>query len=208
MTWTIDPYAITTVAHAKEHVGIPALNTDHDQIFTRLVNAATAKIESYLDRKVMKRSYTEFQDGRNNDRMLLRNWPADKPTELWVDSSSLFTDVTKKLDLSKFELELSSEGGIGIILLPGNKFARGRRNIKIIYEAGYTNIPAWAEEAALWTVEFLYDMKGDRRVGVTSKGKNSETTNFRGELPEFVANMLDPYRRSEWPQATIAVEAP
>lgn len=207
MAWVIDPYALTTVENAKQHLNIPVANNDHNDILTRFINSATAKIETFLDRKVLKRAYTEFQDGRGNDRVLLRNWPADKPTELWIDQSSLFTDTANQLDLGEYELELSSDGGIGVILLPGKRFTRGRRNIKLVYEAGYSTVPMWAEEAALWTVEFFYDMRGDRRVGVSSKGKNAETTAFRSDLPEFVMNMLEPHKRAEWPIANIAVEA-
>lgn len=208
MVWVLDTYALTTVANAKQHLNIPDANTDQNDILTRFINSATAKIEAYLDRKIKKREFTEFHDGRGNDRLLLRNWPADKPTQLWDDPSSLFTDTTYQRASTEYELELTGEGGIGVILMPGFRFRRGRRNIKVVYEAGYSSIPIWAEEAALWTVEFLYDMRSDRRVGITSKGKNNENTNFAGELPEFVRNLLEPYKRADWPLATVAVEAP
>ena len=207
---TISPYALTTLETAKIHLGIPAANTDYDEIIKRYVNVATGKVESYCDRKFIARQYTEYQDGFANDRTLLDQWPASKPTELWIDPDSEFTDVTRKLELTQYELEHSARGeGIGIVLTKDCRlFPRGRRNIKIVYTAGYADLdelPDEIEDACLWTMEFLYDMRNDRRIGTSIKSKNQENITYYQDLPEFVQKTLDQYKRVEWPSGSRQV---
>ncbi len=207
----ISPYALTTLATAKEQLGIPPANTDFDDVITRYINAATGKIESYCDRKFITRSYTEYQDGFANDRTLLDQWPAQKPSEVWIDSTSEFTDSDRQLDAADYELEYSARGeGIGIVLVGSCRrlFPRGRRNLKIVYNAGYADVdslPYELEDACLWTVEFLYDMRSDRRIGTSVKSKNQENITFYEDLPAFVQKTLDQYKRVEWPSGSRQV---
>jgi uncharacterized phiE125 gp8 family phage protein len=199
----VDPYALTSLDTIKSHLNIPAGTTSEDEVLERMINAASEKIEQFLDRKILKRSWTEYQDGRSNDRIVLRQWPCSKPSELWDDASSEFTDASNMIDDDDFALE--GDPAIGVVLL-GGWFSRANRNIKIVYEAGYDVVPYDLEEACLLTIEFMYDMRADRRVGVSSKGKNSESVKFLGNLPQFVTDMLMPYQRFEFGLSNIAVQ--
>jgi len=205
MAWTVDPYALVDLAEAKEHLEIPTGNTGEDQVVTRLINSSLTLIERYIDRKIVKRQFDEVQDGRGTNRLLLRHWPADKPTELWDDNEGLFTDTDKQIDTADFVLEGTDEGGIGVVLLGGLRFSKGTRNVKIVYEAGYDPVPHDLKEASLWTIDFLKDIRSDRRVGKSSKSKNAETENYYAALPDFIKEILDPYKRFEFPGASIPV---
>lgn len=199
MPVTLSPYALTSLEAVREHLGVPPTTLTFDNLLTRFINVATAKIESFCDRKFLRRPTTEYQDGFANDRILLDQWPASKPSEVWIDGSSEFTDVANRLDPSQYELDLSARGeGIGLSL-KGRYFGKGTRNIKVVYLAGFDPIPADLEDACIWMVEFLYDMRGDRRVGVETKGKNQENTTFLQNLPEIVLDTLNGYKRFEWP---------
>ena len=194
----LDTYALTTVAAAKSHLGILAGDTSQDAVLERFINSASARIENYINRKVLKRAYTEYQDGRGNDRILLRQWPADKPTELWDDVDNEFTDPNNQFDAPDFVLEETSDGGIGVVLVDGQRFNRGNQNIKIVYEAGYSTVPYDLQDACLFIVDYLYAIKQDRRVGVSSKSKNGESVQFLENLPEHITDILDRYARCEF----------
>jgi hypothetical protein len=198
----LDPYALTTLANVKSHLNITVATQDAK--LERMINAASLKIEQFLDRKILKRSYTEYQDGRLNDRIVLRHWPCDKPTELWSDASGLFADSSNQIDANDFVLE--GDPAIGVVLLNGLVFPRSNKSIKIVYQAGYDTVPYDIEEACILSVEFMYDMSADRRIGVKSKGKNGETTTFAGDLPIFVKDMLTPYQRYEFGISPIAIQ--
>lgn len=199
MPVTLDSNALVTLAVCKEMLNIPDADTGQDEVLKRLINSCTFRIERYIDRKVKKRSWTEYQDGRNNDRLLLRQWPAEKPSEVWIDADSKFTDTANKLATSDYELEIAANGeGVGIILMGGLYFPNGRRNVKIIYPGGYDPIPYDLEEACWQFVEFLYNVRNDQRIGVISKGKNNETTQYEQGIPKFLLPTLDLYRRNDF----------
>lgn len=202
MAVTLSSFALTSLETAKEHLDIPVSVTTSDDVVKRFINAATFKIESYCDRFFKKRiGIVEYQDGLSQDRILLNQWPAEKPSELWIDAKSEFTDTDKQLDSDDYQLELSGKGeGIGVVLTGGcgRFFPKGTRNIKIVYDAGYDVIPDELEDACLWTVEFLYNMREDRRVGTSVKGKNQENITYLGALPEIVMLTLENYKRFEW----------
>lgn len=201
MPVTLNTYALTTLATAKEHLGIPTGTTTFDDLIARFINEATGRIETFCDRKLKKRTgIIEFQDGIAQDRILLDQWPATKPSELWIDPTGLFTDTQYRLDPSTYALDVSARGeGIGVVLLGGRAFPRGTKNIKAIYDGGYTTVPDELEGCCLWYVQFMYDMRTERTVGLESKGKNQENTSYRADLPDFVQNTLLAYRRTEWP---------
>lgn len=203
-TYVLDTYALTTVGACKEHLNIKDTDTSQDNIITRMINSASEMIEIFLDRKVKQRSFTEYFDGRGNDRILLRQWPVVKPTEVWDDPGGLFTTPSNKLPTDQYDIE--GDPGIGIQLLNGRQFSKGSRNIKVIYQGGYSTIPYVIHEAAILFVEYMYDMRADRRIGVQTKGKNQESTTFLGDLPDFVKNMIEPYQRCEQPLGYIGVQ--
>jgi hypothetical protein len=204
---TLSPYALTTLETAKEHLGIPALTTTFDDRIKRFINAATDKIETYCDRMFKQRTgIVEYQDGFANNRLLLDQWPALKPSELWIDPTGLFTNPIYTIDPAFYALDRSARGeGIGVVLLSGLVFRRGTRNIKMVYDAGFTTIPAGLEDCCLWTMEYLYDMQNDKRIGISQKGKNQENTTFRNDLPVLVKETLAAYKRAEWPTGDRAV---
>lgn len=205
-TYTLDTYALTALLSAKEHLNIKEAETGQDNVLTRMINASSQMIENYLDRKVLTRSHTEYYDGRKNDRILLSNWPVTAVSELWDDSSGEFTDLANKFDVAEFRIDGDGANASGVVLLSGLKFGGGARSIKAVYTAGYASVPYIVQEACLLHVEYMFDMRSDRRIGVQTKGKNQESTTFLGTLPEFVTDMLTPYMRIEFPLAYQGVQ--
>lgn len=199
-TFTIDSNALAALGSVKEHLNIPEADVTQDNVLIRMINASSAMIEDYLDRKIKTRTYTEYYDGRGNDRMLLSHWPVTKPTELWDDIGSEFTDIGTRIALADYEVDGDGDNAIGIVL-NGLRFSKGTRNIKVIYDAGYSTVPYVIQESCILHVEFMYIMRQDRRIGTQTKGKNQENITYRGDLPDFVKQMVEPYRRMETPLA-------
>lgn len=195
--------ALTTLANAKDHLNIPTANTDFDSRITRFINAASEQIENYLDRKLLTASYTEYKDGRNSNRMMVKQFPVTAVAGLYIDDAHLFTDPSTLIASTEYKFTPSGE-----IILYSRAFPRGEQNVKIVYTAGYTAITDMPviENSCLWVVEWYYDMQGDRRVGNKSKGKNNETVSFHSEWPSWLLAQLDPYKRCEWPGADSPVE--
>jgi len=201
-------YALVSLADTREHLGVPATNTDFDTIIERFINATTDRIEKITGRRLAQRaSITEYHDGIGNDSFLLNEWPCAKPTEVWIDSNSLFTTAEDQLDTADYELELSTRGeGVGIVLIGCRRlFPRGKRNVKIVYDGGYATVPYDLQDAAFWGVEFLWNMRSDDSIGTMVKGKNQENVTFREAMPQYIQDTIDAYTRLEIPNSQKAV---
>lgn len=74
LSTTVDTYALTSLAQVKAYMGVTA--TTNDAVFARLINAVSAAIETYCDRKFKARAYTmERQDGNGQYVLYVRNYP-------------------------------------------------------------------------------------------------------------------------------------
>lgn len=186
----VDPFALVTLDEAKTHLDIELSDTSQDSIVERFVNEASSAVEKYLDRQVITRSYTEVRDGRNQNRLILRQWPAQKPTEIKFSPTGDFTSATA-LGIDQYDVD---EYQVEVVLYCG-QFPKGTRNIQIVYSAGYSTVPRSIESATLFLIEYYFDLREKRRTGVISRGKNNESTRYNQEWPSFIKDLLDPYKR-------------
>jgi hypothetical protein len=70
---TLSPYALTTLANAKENMRVTS-STD-DNLIVNLINQASAKIESITGRKFLARDYRHRYNGLNQRKLVVRNRP-------------------------------------------------------------------------------------------------------------------------------------
>ena len=128
---SLNSNALCTVAQCKAYLDIASADTSQDSKLELLINAASSLIENYLDRKLVYQGYVEYHDGRNSDRLLLKEWPAIKPTEIIFDQTWSF-GAENVIPVDNYQLESEV-----MVVLKGYKFPRGNRNIKVTYYAGY-----------------------------------------------------------------------
>lgn len=190
--------ALTTLANVKEQLDIA--DASQDSLLERLINTASQLIEKYTDRVLVQDTYTEFYFGRGSNQLMLRNYPAEKPTDLRIDNNAVF-DVSAVIDTDDYDID----NGSMVSYVGSFPRASSRHNIKIVYLGGFATIPSDLEHASIELVEFLYERSSDRRIGVTSKSKRDETISFVQGIPEFIALMLDPYVRHEFPNSDSPV---
>ena len=101
--------ALVTVASAKTHLDIPNSDVSQDTKIEMLINMASERIEQYLDRKLIYQQHTERMDGRSADRVILKNYPAEKPTQLYDDPAR---DFLTPIDSTAYDIESA-----GIVVL-------------------------------------------------------------------------------------------
>ena len=64
---------LTTLTNLKTWLGTP--NATDDALLTRLISAASAFIESWLNRTISIQTYNEKYDGTGQDTLMLSNYP-------------------------------------------------------------------------------------------------------------------------------------
>lgn len=177
--------ALVTLNEAKTWLDIPLSDTAQDALLEGLINTASTRIENHCSRLFKRTQRTELYDGRNSDLLLLKNYPAEKPTALVIHGTVL--------ELGSFELQDEMT-----VKLLGGVFPKGSLNVQVTYFAGYATIPDDVQTAAKFLVQWLYSVRTDRRIGIQSKNKQSESISFTSGMPQEIVEMLQPYVRMEF----------
>lgn len=216
--------ALTTVAEAREFLGIASDDDSQDLALIRYINSASAMIASHCKRVFELKDYVEFKQGRNSSRLILDNYPIVRLTNVTANDETLNLQHIRVL------------ADNGMLYRPTGTFpsaVRGGRllypkpdeydyNILVEYQAGYVlpkdesdenprNLPFDIEMACL---RMLRVMKKDKEV---AEGKNlilkrEQIGDWIGEyepenkgvtknldyMPSDVLALLEPYRRAEF----------
>ena len=197
---------LTTLTRVLDHLDAPSDGGTEDARLERIITRASQRIATFCDRKFITETHTEFQHGRRSDTIMLKHFPASKPSELYIDQSSQFAADTL-VPAEDYEIIDDSL----VILLNGRYFRKGKRSIKVVYEAGYgtaalDTIPFDLEDGCIQLVDFMYGMVGDRRIGQIQKSKSGENVTFVQGMPDFVVEAIMPYKRLEFAGSNAPVE--
>lgn len=119
--------ALVSLADAKNYIG---KMTDEDTpIIEAIINGVSAEFDSRTDRTLVKTAYTSLLLDGNGDRVLyLPNWPIVTVTSIYEDDILLVEGSTADY------LIYNAEGYVRRIY---SVWAKGYKNIKLTYEAGY-----------------------------------------------------------------------
>jgi hypothetical protein len=102
----VGTYALTSLANLKSWIGI-STSTD-DAVLEKAIDRATARIESYVGRQILSRSYAEWRSGAGVDTIRLHQWPVTQVTNVWtgnyaalVVSSGDATDIRASIAVNQ-----------------------------------------------------------------------------------------------------------
>ncbi|MFK7088680.1 head-tail connector protein [Chromobacterium violaceum] len=175
---------LTTLSNVKAWLNLPG--AENDALLTRLIDAASAFIESWCGRRFAVQAYTEHRDGTGKDMLMFGAWPVTAVASVVIDGQPIPPAADFAASGYRFD-ELA-------LVLQGYRFARGRRNVAISYTAGYAQIPADIEQACIDLVALRF--KERDRIGHQSKSLAGETVTFYlGELSPAARAALAQYKK-------------
>ena len=64
--------ALTTLEKVKEFLGLKSSQLEADALLSRMIDAASAFIENWLEREVLRHSVTEYRDGNGKSELVLK----------------------------------------------------------------------------------------------------------------------------------------
>ncbi len=183
--------ALTTVAVAKDHLGIPAADATQDGRIERFINVASDRVSNYTERQLVAADTVDILHGGMTNMLMLREWPLNAVSEMAIDSDGIFGPETV-VDPSDYRI--IDEG----TLLYDGVLPYGYGNIKVTYNAGYQTIPSDIEMACLLFVEWLYRFRNTGSIGRSGMSKGDESTTILQDIPPIIKSLLDPFRRTEF----------
>jgi len=160
------PLDLTTLALAKTWATITGNTTD--DLVQQLITAASQQMIAYMSRNPCVATYTEVRDGNGNDSLSLWNWPIISVSALTIADQRFSWNGDPVWPLSGNPETISSSTNAitpGFIVdsgpaytaparitLVGYRFTRGRSNVTIKYQAGYTQTFGETQTIAAGTV--------------------------------------------------------
>jgi hypothetical protein len=185
---------LCNIVEVKDHVdGLSGVDT-YDSMIERLINAVSEQIEKYCDREFLdsESDVTEYYDGDGSiSRIVIRRPPITSVTSVHDD-----TDRTYGADTLIASTDYVVYNDTGSIVLDGSTFSRGLKNIKIIYQGGYTTstIPSDLNLACILQCAFMFQRR--KELGLTSVSGSSGTITKYAPIKLLPATkqLLNPYR--------------
>jgi len=108
---------------------------DDDGVLLPLIHAAQKYAENYCDTIIEAADVTEYQDGDGTDTVLLRNFPVNSITSVYDDVGRDYA-AASLIPAASYMFESS-----GRLILENALFSFGRQNVKVVYNAGYADVP-------------------------------------------------------------------
>lgn len=193
--------ALITLNQLKSHLGILLSEVKYDTKLTLFLEAASAWIETFCNRRFESATYTELLHGNRSNMINPLQWPITDVDELRISDDRAWSDASTLVDAANYGTDSEQ---ISVILYSGY-FSYGFNNVRLVYTAGYATIPADLQLAALWAAEwyYLHNTRGDQGRG--SVGKQGESVSILTDIPPMIKSILQLYRRIELPNSGLSV---
>ena len=199
---SLGTYALTTLAHLKEAMGVT--HSTNDELLERGIDAVTSRFETETRRKLKARDYSyvatadaydadnAILDGNDRDHLVLPQYPIVSLTTLRINE----TAITERSSIYGCGWVLDKKNGV--VMLNCYLFSKGRRNIELVYNAGLTTVPDDLANAcieqALWS--FKQSIPGGNLLGVASKALADGSISYTAkDLLPGVETVLENYKK-------------
>lgn len=193
---------LTSVARVKRYLrmdppqvtGGQGASTVDDALIQDLVDEVTPVIETYCSRTFGLSTYDEIRNGTGTSVVTLTQGPIIDVTtvELLAPRSVPTVPVTTTPLVRLVDYMFTK---YSVQLYGGLTFPKGAGNVHVVYQAGFTDLPADVIGKATKVCALRY--REIARLGQTSKSMAGETVNFDpAEFPEDVLGVLNRYNNA------------
>ena len=188
-----DATELVSLADLKAYIQITG--STFDTILTALKSAVETWIKNYCRDPFLVAEYTEYYDGNGGLRLHVRHYPITTVKEINIDSDRAFLTATKIATANIISMGQNNDQGV--IELFDESFSEGQKNIKVIYSAGYSAIPADLQQAVKIICARQFLTQDKKMAGIVSQNVGDKTITLNlEEIPRDAWLMLSPYRRA------------
>jgi len=173
-------------------LGIKETSNDKvNDLIDRMIISKTAGITKYIGMtQILAQDYTEYYNGDGGIRLYTNNSPINSISELNADSYWEFESGTE-FDASDYRI--STDGTY--ILLKYTIFTKGNENIKVIYNAGYTEDQIVdLKDVCIEEVTRSYNEKLNVGIASRTDSKGGVTRVEKGWMKQSL-QVMDKYRK-------------
>lgn len=177
--------SLVALSEVEAWLQLSSGNSD-EALLTRLINAASAFVETWCSRTFTATAYVEPRNGNGQTRVTPNSGPLIAVSSVLIDGTSIPATSVGATTNGFFVVGKS-------IYLRGYAFNRGEMNVVLSYTAGFATIPADVQQAVIELVAMRYRERD--RIGMSSVNAGGETTSYViKDMPPSVATLLTQYR--------------
>lgn len=175
---------LITLAEYKAAMGIS--DSSGDTVLSLLITQVSAAIQSWLNRDLSSVVRSESRDGNGKDAMVLAEYPVTAVSSVVINGNI----IPAAANAQSPGYEFSDTA----IYLRGYVFDRGRRNVQLVYTAGYAMIPDDIKRACIETVTLEHRRRD--HIDVSSKALAGETVSYIvADMPPSAKTRLQQHKR-------------
>lgn len=189
----VDQYALMTITDAQQALDLTAAEVaDALPWLERAIDSLSQTIEKLCGRQFIARSYTENLHGTGTETLALAHRPVNSVTSIVTVSGAGSSETTSAVDATTYRVDTDA----GIIELLDGIWARGFRNVRIVYNAGYTTVPYGVLQIAREVLaEYWEGRNRSPAFQSESLGDYSYTRRSPEDHEKYWAQRLAPWRR-------------
>jgi len=175
---------LDTLAGVKPFLRIGSADTTFDVQLQSFITGLSFEFNRYCRREIKARDRTDYYDGTGSSKLFVHHYPINTITTLHVDPDR---DYEAGDLIASGDYILYKE--IGLITLAGSVFGESPLEIKLVYNGGYTPIPADVLGAFRAQLKYLFNRWKDNEDGLSSK------TMGDGSIQIVADDFLKPVKR-------------
>ena len=201
-------YDLTTLEAMKMYLAIPDSDTTKDAFISDRITKCSAAIQKHCNNPIVAETRTEsiflardafpWQVPNNVQLLQLRRWPIIGVTS--VVTTAIIGNPTILIQNTDFLIK--QEEGQLLRLFSQTGFPSFWETVPtvIVYQGGYSTVPADVEDACQRMVEKSFWGRGrdptliERNQGLVGSERYWVTTGAEGNMPPEIADLLDQYR--------------
>ena len=184
---------LSSLSALKIHLGIS--DTSADAVLTQILNSVDTACLRFLNRGgFISASHTEYHSGWNHPKLALKQRPMTAISSVRVDSGGYFGHGTNAFpSISEWTLGThfaptagfsENENNGSVLMAIGGNWPEGNGNIKVVYTAGYSSVPADLQLAVNQICAGVYNSRIQGGfVGKETFGEYSYELVNGGDLP-------------------------
>lgn len=177
VTYTGQIFAkIVPLTEIKAYLRISADDTDYDELLDNMIDHVSGLVNCYCNREFFADDFTEYYDGCGESVLYVANPPinsTESTIEVYDDLSRNY-GINTQIDSTTI-IVYPKEGKIA---LDGLSFMRGKRNIKVSYNGGYTSIPEEVRLTAKRMIAYLWKESERGTIGISSSSKGEGSITY------------------------------
>ena len=186
----VSEYALCSLQDVKDYYTMIGADSNKDGVLESLIDQFTEVFEQHCTRKFKSREHTEYHNGTGTLYLYPNHYPITSVSGIWSSTSWDWNDDTL-IDPDTYAIRYDDK----CITRKSTVFAKHNNgNIKIIYTAGYSDIPKDLKLVCI--EEVVRAFKNRKGVDVLSKtAADGSTTRYTKDLMPTTIRVLKSYKK-------------